>query len=170
MDRDIRKILRKTCSDILFLLVLIFVCTFLSNDTVEAREELANYQNDLSINVVDRGNSRYLVSMSDIEAKKYSDSIILEVSNNTNSNVNYNLLLRMNKIDNLENYKVMLSGKIYNLNELRCYEDNQYRYFKLDDYTIGNKAQNFTFLLWLKEDVINYDNINISYSFIVDEV
>jgi len=169
MDRDVSKMLGKICFDIIFLLVVILVFTFLSKDTVNAREELISYQEELSINVISRGNSKYLFSMSDEEAINYSDSIILEVSNNTNETISYNLVLRMNIIENLENYKIMILGKIYNLDELEYYEDNEYRYFNLGNYIIGNKEQNFTFLLWLEEDIINYNNVNINYSFMIEE-
>jgi len=169
MDRDVSKMLGKICFDIIFLLVVILVFTFLSKDTVNAREELISYQEELSINVISRGNSKYLFSMSDEEAINYSDSIILEVSNNTNETISYNLVLRMNIIENLENYKIMILGKIYNLDELEYYEDNEYRYFNLGNYIIGNKEQNFTFLLWLEEDIINYNNFNINYSFMIEE-
>lgn len=170
MEKEINKLLLKIIIEVIFVMILIIFIGGINKNVVNARETIIPSKNNLVIDVINKGDYVYLLPVGDNEVYCDYNSAIFSISNLSGNLINYNLILRMNKIANLNNYKVMLLGNIYRLDELEYYEDYNYLYFDLGNYLIGNKNQNFTFILWLSDENLNYDNTSIKYSFLVDEV
>lgn len=158
--------------EIVFLLVIMIsvipLFVYGSKDNSLTRAQLSGYDKGLDIEVVQKSDIKELYPMSDEDAINNLNGSVIKVTNLDNRDSNYDFIFKMNKIDDLQNYKIMFNGKIYSLNDLDYTEDEEYRYFTLDNIDISNKEKYLTFLLWITDEGNNYVSEDINYSFMME--
>lgn len=166
MNKDISKLIIEIT---LIIMVVIFTAVlFLTNNTNKTREELIALNNrSLSLNVTDAVKNRTLKKIKDKDLADNLDCDVIEINNNTETTTNYNLVLKITKTINVDNYKIKANSNIYELNKLNYREDDNYYYFTIDTFTISNKTQNITFGIWLKDDSIA-EKETFKYSYMIE--
>ena len=130
----------------------------------ERNELLAFGNSSLELNLVSEARDRTIRRLNNDEIYDNYDCDVIQVKNNTEYKTKYHLILKMEKINTVDNYLVMVNSKIYNLSDLKYKEDNDYYYFIIKDFIIYNKDQNITIALFLNDnDIDYYESFNYSY-------
>ncbi len=85
---------------------------------------------------------------------------VITVSNLSNTNRNYQLVLKVSKQINYKNLQIELDNTIYNLDELQKINDKNYNIFILDENTIVASHKTY--------DVILFGNTNNNYDILYE--
>lgn len=150
-----------------WLIVSIPLFVLKGNQYSLARLQFGGDNSFLHMEVVQSGNTTGLYPMSDEEAIYTLDGSVIKLTNLDSTPEICHFILKMNRIEHLEYYKIMFEGNISYLSDLEYTEDNDYYYFNLDTLEIANKDKYVTFLFW----IANQENItseDIVYSFMVE--
>jgi len=140
MNKEIRMVIL----EIIFVVFIMFIGSYIYNyfslSVNEERALASKYESRVAIEFVDENKS------------------IVKVKNNTNEMINCDFILRMNKNSNFDELELFFNGISYRLIDLEYDYDNDYLYYKLDRFRIGNKEQFFVVDLRnnSNEDIINY--------------
>ena len=152
----------------IIVMIIIIISTFMiySDERIinERNELLAFGNSSLELNLVSEARDRTIRRLNNDEIYDNYDCDVIQVKNNTEYKTKYHLILKMEKINTVDNYLVMVNSKIYNLSDLKYKEDNDYYYFIIKDFIIYNKNQNITIALFLNDnDIDYYESFNYSY-------
>ena len=152
----------------IIVMIIIIISTFMiySDERIinERNELLAFGNSSLELNLVSEARDRTIRRLNNDEIYDNYDCDVIQVKNNTEYKTKYHLILKMEKINTVDNYLVMVNSKIYNLSDLKYKEDNDYYYFIIEDFIIYNKDQNITIALFLNDnDIDYYESFNYSY-------
>lgn len=152
----------------IIVMIIIIISTFMiySDERIinERNELLAFGNSSLELNLVSEARDRTIRRLNNDEIYDNYDCDVIQVKNNTEYKTKYHLILKMEKINTVDNYLVMVNSKIYNLSDLKYKEDNDYYYFIIKDFIIYNKDQNITIALFLNDnDIDYYESFNYSY-------
>lgn len=145
MDKELRGLVFEIIAIAIMLVIVVPICVNASGRYREQKEALLEGVGT-SVDISHEG-----------DMKKVT------VYSGNNNPVRVNLVLRINKIVN--NYDIYFEENVYNIKDLECVEDEQYRYYRLGIYEIDEERE-FSFKIVAKDS--NYYNETIVYSFLTE--
>ena len=114
----------------IIVMIIIIISTFMiySDDRIinERNELLAFGNSSLELNLVSEARDRTIRRLNNDEIYDNYDCDVIQVKNNTEYKTKYHLILKMEKIDTVDNYLVIVNSKIYNLSSLYFRSDKLY--------------------------------------------
>lgn len=145
MDKELRGLIIEIVSLVLILLIVVPACASASNKYQRQKEVfLTGIDTTVDISTNDNGK-------------------VVTIYSNHDEVLKVNLTLKINKFNG--EYAVRLDGDEFNIRELECREDEEYRYYNLGIYEV-NRVREFDFELRPIET--SYYDETISYSFITN--
>ena len=132
MNKDIKKILIEIICFSLILIVSTIVFLIQDLKCVEAREIIANNKNGIDIEIVQKSNTKQTYPMSDKNAINSVDSEVIKITNIDKTEANYDFILKMSNVKDINAYKILFQGNIYSLKDIKYTKDNESYYFTLD--------------------------------------
>lgn len=145
MDKELKELVFEIVTLVLILLIAVPICVSASNKYQQQKEVLLTGIN------------------TSVDISSNSDGKTITIYSNYDEKVRVNLILKINKFSN--DYIVSLDDNEFDLKEVECKEDSEYRYYNLGIYEV-NRVREFDFQFKLL-DKAYYDE-TISYSFITD--
>lgn len=91
----------------------------------------------------------------------------LVVYNTSNTPDDYQLILKINKFQNIDNLKINVNNIIDNITSYNHYEKGNYKYFILDEKKITGETKKYVISLWNSENA-TYNEENLDYELLID--
>ena len=146
------------------LLVLVSIPIWLSFDVSDIPKE----DNHIRYSVLN--NPQYMLdSVSDEYALRNIETQDIIVSNYTNNDIGYSLVLKIDKKSTIqiEDIKLNVNYSISYLRDFISYEDTDYYYFIIDSDHIQGDSQTYILSMWNDENKPQRDNNLFDYEFVI---
>lgn len=162
-------------NDLIIILFLLFLTITIIPKIVGNKKVLAdtliNYSSPLALTIVEKSNNE-LYPMTDNYAINNLNKSTICITNSSNREINYQLLLKVNKESSigLNNLKLRIGNNITKLDNYQ-YEDEGNYYYSVYSSKLGREDNtNVDYLIWLDENTSIITGNNLIYSFEIKSI
>lgn len=152
--KDINKLIRNKILEIVFIIVFVFVATSLwkSSNTGHLLAMVSSTGNLSYTSLQIENPIQYeMFPMRDVDALKNLEPCVLVVSNDTYTEEDYLLVLKIDKSSTLDYHVLNLSlnGEVFALKDLPVLDEYENYYFVLDENTLKGNQKQYKVQLWM---------------------